>query len=106
MIKVHTIFGGKNPHPNFLVGGMASAINMDNQWTINQVRIDIIADLVDKCLAFVEQVYLPDVLAIGGFYKDYLEIGAANPNMLAVGPAGLCRRRDPPTQKSCGRRAA
>jgi hydrogenase large subunit len=88
MIKVHTIFGGKNPHPNFLVGGMASAINMDNQWTINQVRIDIIADLVDKCLAFVEQVYLPDVLAIAGFYKDYLEIGAANPNMLAVGLPG------------------
>ena len=88
MIKVHTIFGGKNPHPNFLVGGMASAINMDNQWTINQVRIDIITDLVDKCLAFVEQVYLPDVLAIGSFYKDYLEIGAANPNMLAVGLPG------------------
>ena len=88
MIKVHTIFGGKNPHPNFLVGGMASAINMDNQWTINQVRIDIIADLVEKCLAFVEQVYLPDVLAIGSFYKDYLEIGAANPNMLAVGLPG------------------
>ncbi|MFN8465508.1 MAG: nickel-dependent hydrogenase large subunit [Caldilineaceae bacterium] len=90
MIKVHTIFGGKNPHPNFLVGGMASAINMDNQWTINQVRIDIIADLVEKCLAFVEQVYLPDVLAIGSFYKDYLEIGAANPNMLAVGLPGYC----------------
>ena len=26
---LHTIFGGKNPHPNFLVGGMASAINLD-----------------------------------------------------------------------------
>ncbi len=95
MIKVHTIFGGKNPHPNFLVGGMASAINMDNQWTINQVRIDIITDLVDKCLAFVEQVYLPDVLAIGSFYKDYLEIGAANPNMLAVGLPGYAGAGSP-----------
>jgi hydrogenase large subunit len=85
MIKVHTIFGGKNPHPNFLVGGMASAINMNNQWTINQVRLDIIQDLVEKAVAFVEQVYLPDVLAIGGLYKDYLQIGAANPNMMAVG---------------------
>ena len=24
VIRLHTIFGGKNPHPNFLVGGMAS----------------------------------------------------------------------------------
>lgn len=88
MIKVHTIFGGKNPHPNFLVGGMASAINMDNQWTINQVRLDVIADLVKQAMAFVEQVYLPDVIAIGGFYKDYLKIGAANPNMMAVGLPG------------------
>ena len=24
MIKIHTILGGKNPHPNFLVGGMVS----------------------------------------------------------------------------------
>ena len=23
IIKIHTIFGGKNPHPNYLVGGMA-----------------------------------------------------------------------------------
>ena len=30
VIRLHTIFGGKNPHPNFLVGGMASAINLDD----------------------------------------------------------------------------
>jgi hydrogenase large subunit len=23
IVKIHAIFGGKNPHPNFLVGGMA-----------------------------------------------------------------------------------
>lgn len=26
IVKVHAIFGGKNPHPNFLVGGMACSI--------------------------------------------------------------------------------
>ncbi|MFN8471182.1 MAG: nickel-dependent hydrogenase large subunit [Anaerolineae bacterium] len=88
MIKVQTIFGGKNPHPNFLVGGMACAINMDNQWTINQVRLDVINKLVDQTLEFVEQVYLPDVLAIGGFYKDYTAIGAANPNLMQAGLPG------------------
>src|SRR5579871_2823407 len=35
VIRLHTIFGGKNPHPNFLVGGMASAINLDETQTIN-----------------------------------------------------------------------
>jgi hydrogenase large subunit len=35
VIRVHTIFGGKNPHPNFLVGGMACAINLDDTGTIN-----------------------------------------------------------------------
>ena len=30
VIRLHTIFGGKNPHPNFLVGGMACAINLDD----------------------------------------------------------------------------
>jgi hydrogenase large subunit len=28
-VKVHTIFGGKNPHPNYLVGGVPCAINLD-----------------------------------------------------------------------------
>ena len=28
-VKVHTIFGGKNPHPNYLVGGVPCAINID-----------------------------------------------------------------------------
>ena len=106
MIKVHTIFGGKNPHPNFLVGGMAAAINMDNQWTINQVRLDVLNDLVEKTLAFVEQVYLPDVLAIGGFYKDYLEIGAANPNMMAVGLPGYAGAGRQLRPGCHGRRAA
>ena len=29
IVKVHTIFGGKNPHPNWLVGGVPCAINID-----------------------------------------------------------------------------
>ena len=39
VIRLHTIFGGKNPHPNFLVGGMASAINLDETATINAATI-------------------------------------------------------------------
>ena len=28
IVKIHTIFGGKNPHPNWLVGGVPCAINL------------------------------------------------------------------------------
>ncbi|NTV47654.1 MAG: nickel-dependent hydrogenase large subunit, partial [Chlorobiales bacterium] len=35
IIKIHTIFGGKNPHPNYLVGGMACAIDPNSDTAIN-----------------------------------------------------------------------
>ena len=88
MIQINTIFGGKNPHPNFLVGGMAAPINMDNEITINQVKLDKIRGLVQESLSFAENVYLPDVLAILAAYKDYAKIGVSNPNFLALGKAG------------------
>src|SRR5208282_1820996 len=71
VIKLHTIFGGKNPHPNFLVGGMACAINLDATLTINQIRLDQLRNMVERAVTFVEQVYLPDTLAIAGFYPDW-----------------------------------
>ena len=95
MIKLHTIFGGKNPHPNMLVGGMATPINMDNEWTINQVRLDQLKAIVAGTQTFVEQVYYPDVLAIMGFYKEWFDIGAANPNLMALGLAGTWGSGDP-----------
>jgi len=96
VIRLHTIFGGKNPHPNFLVGGMASAINLDDTGTINAERLSDIKALIDKARVFVEQVYWPDLLAIAGFYKDWAAIGGGVPNYLAVGefPAAGSSFRD------------
>ncbi|MEG1507474.1 MAG: nickel-dependent hydrogenase large subunit [Akkermansia sp.] len=88
MIKIHTILGGKNPHPNFLVGGMACAINMDNDQAINQFAINQLQQLVKLCHDFIHKVYYPDVVAIGGFYKDYFHIGASNPNLFCTGDPG------------------
>ena len=85
VIRLHTIFGGKNPHPNFLVGGMASAINLSNASTINSARISEIADMIARAKTFVEQVYWPDLVAIAGFYKDWGAIGGGVPNFLACG---------------------
>lgn len=85
VIRLHTIFGGKNPHPNFLVGGMASAINLDSRATINAERLTDIHDMIVRAQRFVEQVYFPDLLAIAGYYKEWAGIGGGTGNYLAVG---------------------
>ena len=85
VIRLHTIFGGKNPHPNFLVGGMASAINLDDTQTINAARLADVKDMITRAQKFVEQVYYPDLVAIAGFYKDWAGIGGGTGNYLSVG---------------------
>jgi [NiFe] hydrogenase large subunit/hydrogenase large subunit len=85
VIRIHTIFGGKNPHPNFLVGGMASAINLDSRMTINTERLTEIHGMITRAQRFVEQVYFPDLMAIAGFYKEWAGIGGGTGNYLACG---------------------
>ena len=85
VIRVHTIFGGKNPHPNFLVGGMASAINLDDTGTINAESFTKIQDMIRRARRFVEEVYWPDLLAIASFYKDWAAIGGGVSNYMSVG---------------------
>lgn len=85
VIRLHAVFGGKNPHPNFLVGGMASAINLEGTATINAERMTDIRDMITRAQRFVEQVYFPDLVAIASFYKDWAAIGGGVKNYLAVG---------------------
>ena len=85
VIRLHTIFGGKNPHPNFLVGGMASAINLDEDATINSARLADVAGMIARSQRFVEQVYWPDLVAVAGYYKDWAAVGGGTGNYLAVG---------------------
>lgn len=85
VIRLHAVFGGKNPHPNFLVGGMASAINLEDTQTINAESISKIRDMIRRAKRFVEQVYVPDLIAIAGFYKDWAAIGGGTRNYFAVG---------------------
>ena len=75
IVKVHTIFGGKNPHPNWLVGGVPCAINVNDVGAvgaINMERLNLVKDIIDRSKEFVEQVYIPDLLAIASFYKGWL----------------------------------
>lgn len=75
IVKVHTIFGGKNPHPNYLVGGMACAINTESPGGLNAERLAYVGKLLEEGQRFIDQVYLPDLLAIGSYYKDWGYIG-------------------------------
>ncbi|MGD8288641.1 MAG: nickel-dependent hydrogenase large subunit [Gemmatimonadota bacterium] len=85
VIRLHTIFGGKNPHPNFLVGGMASAINLEDTGTINAESFSKIRDLITKARTFVEQVYWPDLQAIASFYPEWAAIGGGVTNYMSSG---------------------
>jgi len=75
-VKLHTVFGGKNPHPNYLVGGVPCAINMDGDMAagapLNMERLNFVKARIDEMKAFNDNVYVPDVLAIASFYKKQL----------------------------------
>jgi hydrogenase large subunit len=83
--KLHTIFGGKNPHPNFLVGGVASPIDLNSDSAINAKRLSQVQEIINKMQVFVDQVYIPDLLAIAGFYKDWGGRGEGLGNFLTYG---------------------
>ncbi|CAJ0877026.1 hydrogenase large subunit [freshwater sediment metagenome] len=75
IVKIHTVYGGKNPHPNWLVGGVPCPINVDGTGAvgaINMERLNLVSEIIDRAIQFVEQVYIPDLTAIAGFYKDWL----------------------------------
>ncbi|UHD17028.1 nickel-dependent hydrogenase large subunit [Thiocapsa bogorovii] len=74
IVKIHTVYGGKNPHPNWLVGGMPCAINVDGTGAvgaINMERLNLVSSIIDQTIAFIDKVYIPDLIAIASFYKDW-----------------------------------
>jgi hydrogenase large subunit len=92
VVQIHTILGGKNPHPNFLVGGAPSPISIDMTATgatsataLNMAGLNQIKTVIGRMKEFVEQVYLPDTLAIASFYKDWFERGEGVGNFMTYG---------------------
>lgn len=87
--KIHTIYGGKNPHPNWLVGGVPCAINVDGVGAVgavNMERLNLVSSIIDRTIEFIEQVYLPDLQAIASFYKDWLYGGGlSGKNVMSYG---------------------
>jgi len=96
-IRVHAVLGGKNPHPQtYLVGGMAAAMDGNEpDATINPERITLLNQLVANAQTFVQQVYIPDVLAIAGFYRDWFQHGSGLGNYMSYGDYTSGSIKDP-----------
>jgi hydrogenase large subunit len=72
------LFGGKMPHNmGVMPGGVASIPTVDNMtaflWKLKELQ------------EFIDNVYLPDVVAVAQVYSDYFEIGHGCDNLLAYG---------------------
>jgi hydrogenase large subunit len=87
IMTVRTIFGGKDTHPNWLVGGVPCAINMDGAGApINMERLNYVRSICERTKKFIKDVYIPDLIAIGGFYKHWLYGGGiSNQSVLSYG---------------------
>lgn len=90
IVKIQTVFGGKNPHPNWLVGGVPCPINLDDAGAvgaINMERLNFVSSIIDRTIEFIDQVYIPDLMAIASFYKDWAQWGGglSSKNVLAYG---------------------
>ena len=107
--RLHAIFGGKNPHPNFVVGGVPCPIDLNSDSALNSSQFSEVQSIIKKMQAFVDQVYVPDTLAIAGFYKDWGARGEGTGNFMTYGdfpakgmddpsslliPAGVILNRD------------
>lgn len=99
IVKIHTIFGGKNPHPNYLVGGMACAISLDDVSGINAERLAYVHQLLKEAKTFIEQVYIPDLLAVAPYYLDWGAIGGGLGSFMAYGDLPTNGYNDPSSYK-------
>ena len=90
IVKVQTIFGGKNPHPNWLVGGVPSPLNVDGTGAVganNMALLNMVGDIANRTATFVDEVYIPDLLAIAGYYKEWAKWGGglSSQNLMSYG---------------------
>jgi len=77
--RLHAVFGAKNPHiQSLVVGGVTCATDLTAE------RIAEFKFLWQETMDFVNNVYIPDVLAVAGYYKDWAKIGGTQ-NFLVYG---------------------
>jgi hydrogenase large subunit len=102
VVQLQTIFGGKNPHPNVLVGGVPSAISVHSgsgtaTTAVNEVGLQKVTQIIEQMQSFVDEVYVPDTLAIASFYKDWFKTGEGLGNFMTYGDFPATGSQDPKT---------
>lgn len=103
IVQLQTFLGGKSPHPQtFLVGGAAVPvpwggppptlpgqhpvqIDAKAPAALSVEGLEAMSTIVAEARAFVEQVYVPDVLAIARSYPDWARFGRGTANYLSYG---------------------
>ena len=79
VIKAHTILGGKNPHPSYLVGGIACPVSLSGTGAagngLNEATLNCLRDIARDAAEFVNNVYLPDLKALAAFYPEWARMG-------------------------------
>src|SRR5665811_154282 len=76
-ISVHPQHEGHGNGPHFRGGEAATALNM--------VGLETVQNIIRQMRDFVDQVYVPDTLAIAGFYKDWGTQGEGVGNFMTYG---------------------
>jgi hydrogenase large subunit len=83
--QIVATLGSKTPNiQNLAVGGVANAVDLNHQAALNMEKLFRINQLFQEVTEFVQQVYLPDVVAIGAMYPEWLGYGAGVTNYMAV----------------------
>jgi Ni,Fe-hydrogenase I large subunit len=102
-LRLHTLLGGKSPHPQtFLVGGMVLAppwggpptalpgehpvvTERESPTALGERGLEMMAELIDEARRFVRQVLVPDALLVGRRYRSWTSIGSGIGNYLSAG---------------------
>ncbi len=85
-IRVHALLGAKNPHIQTLaVGGVVNPVDPNSENALNAQSIAFLRAKAREALDFINRVYIPDLLAIASFYKEWAGIGAGPGNYLSYG---------------------
>jgi Ni,Fe-hydrogenase I large subunit len=103
MLRLHTLLGGKSPHPQaFVLGGMVAAppwggptrpVTGEHAWLLDRESPPVlgadglatIGTLLDELREFVATACVPDALAVAGAYREMADVGAGIGHYLAFG---------------------
>jgi hydrogenase large subunit len=95
VLRIHAVFGGRNPHPNFVVGGTPCAISASpgatgftpaaGRTATDPNNLALVATVISDLRSFVNLVHLPDMLAMARFYPEWFTLGEGLGNFLSFG---------------------